>query len=97
MTEFDCELQDMAGAVGLGEVRYGDGANHLQALADDSNPCFAFDPSKCILCSRCAGAWDKLVGACLAVELALEQGIALVGFLKPDRFNIHALPERIGP
>jgi formate dehydrogenase major subunit len=28
----DCELQDMAGAVGLREVRYGyDGANHLDA------------------------------------------------------------------
>ena len=33
----------------------------------------------------------------LAVELALDQGIALVGFLKPDRFNIYALPERIAP
>ena len=28
----DCELQDMAGAVGLRDVRYGyDGANHLDA------------------------------------------------------------------
>ena len=30
----DCELQDMAGAVGLREVRYGyDGANHLKSTA----------------------------------------------------------------
>ena len=37
----DCELQDMAGAVGLREVRYGyDGANHLDAPKDESNPYF---------------------------------------------------------
>ena len=41
----DCELQDMAGAVGLREVRYGyDGANHLTAEKDESNPYFTFDP-----------------------------------------------------
>ncbi|MCW5774235.1 MAG: (2Fe-2S)-binding protein, partial [Rhodospirillaceae bacterium] len=39
----DCELQDMAGAVGLREVRYGDGgANHLAATKDESNPYFTF-------------------------------------------------------
>src|SRR5688572_8018921 len=50
----DCELQDMAGAVGLREVRYGyDGANHLDAPKDTSNPYFTFEDSKCIVCSRC--------------------------------------------
>src|SRR5690242_2452648 len=40
----DCELQDMAGAVGLREVRYGfDGSNHLDAGKDTSNPYFTFD------------------------------------------------------
>ena len=40
----DCELQDMAGVVGLREVRYGyDGANHLDAPTDTTNPYFAFD------------------------------------------------------
>jgi formate dehydrogenase major subunit len=35
----DCELQDMAGTVGLREVRYGyAGANHLSAEKDTSNP-----------------------------------------------------------
>jgi len=59
----DCELQDMAGAVGLREVRYGyDGANHLKAEKDTSNPYFTFDPSKCIVCSRCVRACEETQG-----------------------------------
>ncbi len=59
----DCELQDMAGAVGLREVRYGyDGANHLVAEKDVSNPYFQFDPSKCIVCSRCVRACEEVQG-----------------------------------
>ena len=58
-----CELQDMAGAVGLREVRYGySGANHLVADKDTSNPYFTFDPSKCIVCSRCVRACDEQQG-----------------------------------
>jgi formate dehydrogenase major subunit len=59
----DCELQDMAGAVGLREVRYGfDGENHLFQAIDDSNPYFTFDPTKCIVCSRCVRACDEVQG-----------------------------------
>src|SRR5882757_2581456 len=59
----DCELQDMAGAVGLREVRYGyAGENHLDAVKDESNPYFTFDPSKCIVCSRCVRACDEQQG-----------------------------------
>ena len=59
----DCELQDMAGAVGLREVRYGfDGKNHLKAVKDTSNPYFTFDPSKCIVCSRCVRACEEVQG-----------------------------------
>ncbi|HUC61049.1 MAG TPA: formate dehydrogenase subunit alpha [Alphaproteobacteria bacterium] len=59
----DCELQDMAGAVGLREVRYGyDGANHLAAEKDESNPYFTFDPAKCIVCSRCVRACEEVQG-----------------------------------
>jgi formate dehydrogenase major subunit len=59
----DCELQDMAGAVGLRDVRYGfDGENHLQAPVDTSNPYFQFDASKCIVCSRCVRACDEVQG-----------------------------------
>ena len=58
-----CELQQMAGAVGLREVRYGhDGANHLALAKDESNPYFSFDPAKCILCSRCVRACDEQQG-----------------------------------
>jgi formate dehydrogenase major subunit len=59
----NCELQDMAGVVGLREVRYGyEGANHLDAVKDESNPYFTFDPSKCIVCSRCVRACDEVQG-----------------------------------
>ena len=59
----DCELQDMAGAVGLREVRYGyEGENHLKAEKDESNPYFTFDPSKCIVCSRCVRACEEVQG-----------------------------------
>src|ERR1700687_2597703 len=58
-----CELQDMAGAAGLQEVRYGyAGANHLHAPKDESNPYFTFDASKCIVCSRCVRACDEQQG-----------------------------------
>jgi len=59
----DCELQDMAGAVGLREVRYGfDGDNHLDGGVDASNPYFQFNDSKCIVCSRCVRACDEVQG-----------------------------------
>ena len=70
----DCELQDMAGAVGLRDVRYGyEGENHVFAKADgcsndnwmpkdESNPYFTYDPSKCIVCSRCVRACEEVQG-----------------------------------
>src|SRR5262249_8102007 len=70
----DCELQDMAGAVGLREVRYGyDGANHVFETRkgvsnpawlpkDDSNPYFTYDASKCIVCNRCVRACEQTQG-----------------------------------
>jgi formate dehydrogenase major subunit len=59
----DCELQDMAGAVGLRDVRYGyEGHNHLGQTKDTSNPYFSFDPSKCIVCSRCVRACEEVQG-----------------------------------
>ncbi|MDR0202775.1 MAG: formate dehydrogenase subunit alpha [Delftia acidovorans] len=63
----DCELQDMAGTVGLREVRYGfEGANHFKGEAraevDVSNPYFSYDPSKCIVCNRCVRACEETQG-----------------------------------
>src|SRR5690625_197116 len=59
----DCELQDTAGEVGLRDVRYGyEGENHLDAPCDESNPYFTFDPSLCIVCSRCIRACDDIQG-----------------------------------
>jgi formate dehydrogenase major subunit len=70
----DCELQDMAGAVGLRDVRYGyAGENHVFAKTgdaanpnwlpkDESNPYFTYEPSKCIVCSRCLRACEETQG-----------------------------------
>jgi len=58
----DCELQDMAGVVGLREVRYNPIETHLNAEKDHSNPYFSFDPSKCIVCSRCVRACEETQG-----------------------------------
>src|ERR1700746_56522 len=59
----NCELQDMAGVVGLREVRYGfEGAHHLKDVKDESNPYFTYDPSKCIVCNRCVRACEETQG-----------------------------------
>ena len=59
----NCELQDMAGVVGLRHVRYGyEGKNHLDSNKDESNPYFTFDPSKCIVCARCVRACEETQG-----------------------------------
>jgi formate dehydrogenase major subunit len=60
----DCELQDMAGVVGLREARYGfKGENHLDSETDESNPYFRFDPSRCIVCSRCVRVCEETQGS----------------------------------
>ncbi|MGZ3620500.1 MAG: 2Fe-2S iron-sulfur cluster-binding protein, partial [Candidatus Binataceae bacterium] len=59
----NCELHAMSDAVGLGEIRYGfEGKNHLSAERDASNPYFAFDPTRCIVCSRCVRACEEVQG-----------------------------------
>ncbi|MDR9850871.1 formate dehydrogenase subunit alpha [Herbaspirillum huttiense] len=62
-TNGNCELQDMAGVVGLREVRYGyEGENHTTIKKDESNPYFTYDPSKCIVCNRCVRACEETQG-----------------------------------
>ena len=59
----NCELQEMAGVVGLREVRYGTGGEtHTDLPKDTSNPYFSFDPAKCIVCSRCVRACEETQG-----------------------------------
>ncbi|WP_068303464.1 formate dehydrogenase subunit alpha [Pararhodobacter sp. CCB-MM2] len=70
----DCELQDMAGAVGLRDVRYEAVETHFKTRnamgglnpqylpKDTSNPYFDYDPSKCIVCSRCVRACEEVQG-----------------------------------
>ncbi|WP_444633594.1 formate dehydrogenase subunit alpha [Cupriavidus oxalaticus] len=68
-TNGNCELQDMAGVVGLREVRYNDGgpeakpiATHTALEKDESNPYFTYDASKCIVCNRCVRACEETQG-----------------------------------
>lgn len=63
-TNGNCELQDMAGVVGLREVRYGfKGENHFcESKKDESNPYFSYDPAKCIVCNRCVRACEETQG-----------------------------------
>jgi formate dehydrogenase major subunit len=69
----DCELQDMAGVVGLRDVRYDAVESHFAARTatgpnpkympkDESNPYFTYEPSKCIACSRCVRACEEVQG-----------------------------------
>ncbi|TCP61962.1 formate dehydrogenase alpha subunit [Rhodovulum bhavnagarense] len=76
----DCRLQDMAGAVGLRDMRYDPGANHFTPRQngeanpryrsrDETTPYFTYDPSKCIACYRCVRACDEVQGTfALTVE-----------------------------
>ncbi len=55
------EFQEMAGLIGVRQLRYGqDGINHLHAAIDASNPYFQFDPARCIVCSRCVRACEEV-------------------------------------
>ena len=54
------EFQEMAGLIGVRQVRYGQsGVNHLHSEIDASNPYFQFDPARCIVCSRCVRACEE--------------------------------------
>ncbi len=111
----DCELQDMAGAVGLRDMRYEPGVNHYDPFGigtlaqgdararttgdlgnpayipkDDSNPYFTYDPSKCIVCSRCVRACEEVQGTfALTIEgrgfdSRVSAGAALDDFMSSD-------------
>ncbi len=58
----NCELQDVAAEVGVREVRYENGENHLDKKKDLSHPYMTSDFSKCINCYRCVRACDEVQG-----------------------------------
>jgi formate dehydrogenase major subunit len=68
--EGECELHDLAGAMGIQGSRYApNGRNHQSVTADDSNPYFRFDPAACIVCYRCVRACEDIQGTfALTVE-----------------------------
>jgi len=58
----NCELQDVAARVGVRDVRYPAGKNHLNRKKDLSHPYMTSDLSKCIHCFRCVRACDEIQG-----------------------------------
>ena len=58
----NCELQDVAAQVGIRDVRYPEGKNHLHREKDLSHPYMTSDMSKCINCFRCVRACDEIQG-----------------------------------
>jgi len=74
------EFDKVAAEVGLDQNRYGlDGRNHVapgngslnidHLVRDETNPYFTYDPSQCIVCSRCVRACEDVQGTfALTVE-----------------------------
>ena len=58
----NCELQTVAARVGIRNVRYPEGKNHLNTKKDLSHPYMTSDLSKCINCGRCVRACDEVQG-----------------------------------
>ncbi len=58
----NCELQSVAAQVGVRDVRYPAGKNHLDRKKDLSHPYMTSDFSKCINCFRCVRACDEVQG-----------------------------------
>lgn len=93
----DCELQDMAGAVGLREVRYGyDGQRHPNPGIDASNPYFTYEPSKCIVCSRCVRACAEVHVRADHRRTRLRLGRVAVATAAVPRFGVR-LVRRLCP
>ena len=57
----NCELQDVAVAVGMDHSRFP--YQYPQRRVDASHPRFAIDHHRCILCTRCVRVCDEIEGA----------------------------------
>jgi formate dehydrogenase major subunit len=60
--EGDCELQDTAAALGVTDSGFQGATSHKGTEKDGTPPYFDFDPSLCIVCSRCVRACDEQQG-----------------------------------
>ena len=58
----DSAFRGLAQSLGVKQVRYGHGRAHLAEAKDESNPYFAYDPAKCIVCCRCVRACEDIQG-----------------------------------
>jgi len=58
----NCALQSVAYKVGIRDVRYPEGKNHLDRQKDLSHAYLTSDLSKCINCYRCVRACDEVQG-----------------------------------
>ena len=58
----NCELQDVAARVGIRDVRYPAGRDHLSTEKDTTHAYMRSELSKCINCSRCVRACDEVQG-----------------------------------
>jgi bidirectional [NiFe] hydrogenase diaphorase subunit len=56
-----CELQDLAGRLGVDHVRYP--YRHPRTELDASHSRFAIDHGRCVLCTRCVRVCDEIEGA----------------------------------
>lgn len=57
----NCELQDVAAAVGMDHSRFP--YQYPRRQVDASHPLFALDHHRCILCTRCVRVCDEIEGA----------------------------------
>lgn len=56
-----CELQDLAAGLGVDAVRHD--YRHPASTVDASHPRFVYDPSRCVLCTRCVRTCAEVEGA----------------------------------
>ena len=56
-------LRTLAHSLGADGGRFAGGAAHLGEAKDESNPYFAYDPARCIVCYRCVRACEDIQGS----------------------------------